>query len=133
VEQETSWTPLFRSGAADGKPPYTLISNVSFGGRFPVKLHDEKLPTHGEELFTVEMVDGDDDKLQVVATRPGGEEEAVELVRDKSVDVKVDGETYNLSYTTRTVARDEPAQTNTVTIIVSWRPKREALGDDKQE
>ncbi|MEZ6071175.1 MAG: carboxypeptidase-like regulatory domain-containing protein [Pirellulales bacterium] len=122
IEDRTSWTALAPSTPVEGKPNYMLIAQVTLGGQFPVVLNDEKLPAHGKELFTIKMTRGNDDVLDVLVTKPDGEEEQIELVRDKSIDVRVGDETYNLSYSTTTVAADQPAETDKATIIVSWRP-----------
>jgi hypothetical protein len=133
LKDKTSWTALSPTTPVDGKPYFMLMANVTLGGGFPVKLNDETLPAHGKERFTVKMTDGSNEELTVVVTRPDDTQETVKLVLDEPAAVEVDGETYTLSYGTSDVARDQPAETNKATIIVSWQPGGDEAADQDSE
>jgi beta-lactamase regulating signal transducer with metallopeptidase domain len=113
---KTHWTRLFRPQEGDGKVLMAIIT-AYLGDPFPVSRVGQK-----ETLFTAEMTDGNDDRVQVQVTRPDGTKQALELVRDKPVKITVAGQVYRLAYSSTQVAAVEQPVWDNVTIFITHHP-----------
>jgi hypothetical protein len=135
LEASANWNALAEANAAT-KGAYRMMAHVPVGGVFPVQLVNSDGKT--KTLFSVELVDGTDQSLQVnvVPFAEGGPQRWLEgqpavdpaemqrltLQRDQPVDVVIDGEKYSLLFPTVHVNVDADPSTNHAQLIVTWQP-----------
>jgi hypothetical protein len=135
LDASASWNALAEA-TTPGKGAYRMMANVPVGGVFPVQLVNSDGTT--KTLFSVELVDGTDQSLQVnvvpftvgdpqrwLEGQPAvdpAEMQRLTLQRDQPVDVVIDGEKYSLLFPTVHVSADADPSTIYVQLIVTWRP-----------
>jgi len=110
-----SWTALVPLNEGTGVS--RLIAHVGIGDHFPIKEVD------GRCLFEVLVVEGNDHHL-TLEVRSVEASQNIELVRDKSVRVKIGLSKYDLAYPSVTVAaaRNEQPTTSQAMLLIHRRP-----------
>ena len=121
------WSPL-RAGPDPQLGGLFLQAWAGIGHEFPVK--EEGGPT----LFEVAVVEGNDARLVVEVRSEAPATQTVELKRDQTVPVEVDGATYELLYPTCDVSSAQNrTTTNKAMLIVTTPRRRKAPADAKND
>ena len=100
VAKGASWSQLFHMSGSGDKNLLTALVTAHLGDQFPVQ-------KDGKTLFEVRVAAGNDEQI-VVEVLARDRKTTHTLVRDKPVQVEVDGRKFTLQYGSTVVASEEP-------------------------
>lgn len=100
VAKGASWSQLFHMSGSGDKNLLTALITAHLGDKFPVQ-------KDGKTLFEVRVAAGNDEQI-VVEVLASDRKTTHTLIRDKPVQVEVDGRKFTLQYGSTVVASEEP-------------------------